>query len=134
MEPEIEKLRRPASWYIRLHSEPSVDGDLDTPRDLQVGADDRHVPTGDVVHKEPDRCPDVIEAPLEAAQHISQTLFSWWRKDQDQRDLPKRTRSTAWRCMTFPMLGRGRGPGGPSGELGHRQEANRFTLGEGGHN
>ena len=53
-----------------IHEAPSVDGDLDTPRDLQVGADDRHVPTGEVVHKKPDRRPDVIEAPLEAAQHI----------------------------------------------------------------
>ena len=40
---------------------PSVDGAQDPPGDLQVGVEDYHAPTEEVMHEELHRCHDVID-------------------------------------------------------------------------
>ena len=51
-----------------INEAPSVDGDPGLPGDRLVGVDDHHVAAGE----EPDRRPDVIEAPFEESQHITE--------------------------------------------------------------
>ena len=45
-----------------IHEAPSVDRVQVPSGDPQGGVDDRHVPPGEVVHEEPNRRPEVIEA------------------------------------------------------------------------
>ena len=111
-----------------VHEIPSVDQVPVPSGDRQAGVDNHHVPLvhGKVVHEDPDSHQEVVKAPLEeGVHHIPETV-----QLVDQRDLPSRTASTARRCITSPMLRRGRGPG----ELRPRQKLDKFTLGGGGHN
>ena len=103
-----EKRREVTVHQAPVHEAPSVDWVL-----VPSGAPRKRV-DGEVVREEPESCPKVSVAPLQEVQHLPEPV---------QLDLPSRTASTARRCMTSPMSRRGRGPGGPSGELGPSQEA-----------